>query len=128
MKSFYRAFYRGRWLGAALALSCMIPIQDHAQERPPDRRIEIVAERFSFKPSRIRVRPGTTVEFILSSEDTYHGFFISALGVNVLIPPLGKGEAKFRITFVDEGEYVFECSRPCGAGHNGMRGFVLVKG
>ena len=119
--------YQGKLLGAALVLFCGIPLQDHAQERPADRRVEIVAERFSFTPSRIRVRPGTTVEFILTSEDTFHGFFMNNFNVNLMIPPLGKGEAMVRITFVDEGEYIFECSRPCGAGHNGMRGVVLVK-
>jgi heme/copper-type cytochrome/quinol oxidase subunit 2 len=26
-----------------------------------------------------------------------------------------------------KGEFVFECSRPCGAGHNLMRGTIQVK-
>jgi cytochrome c oxidase subunit 2 len=118
---------RGNLLVAALLVASAIPMQDHAQERPPDRRVEIVGERFSYTPSRIRVRPGTTVEFILTSEDTYHGFFMADFNVNLMIPPLGKGEATVRITFAEAGEYVFECSRACGAGHNAMRGVVIVE-
>jgi heme/copper-type cytochrome/quinol oxidase subunit 2 len=118
---------RGNLLAVALLVSCAIPMQDHAQERPPDRRVEIVGERFSYTPSRIRVRAGTTVEFVLTSEDTYHGFFMADFNVNLMIPPLGKGEATVRVTFTQPGEYVFECSRPCGAGHNAMRGVVIVE-
>ena len=114
------------FLATALLLSAT-PMRDHAQEPRPDRRVEIVAERFSFTPSRIRVRAGTTVEFVLTGEDTYHGFFMADFNVNLLIPPLGKGEATVRVTFAKPGEYVFECSRPCGAGHNGMRGVVIVE-
>jgi cytochrome c oxidase subunit 2 len=101
------------------------PMQDHAQEPRPDRRVEIVAERFSFVPSRIRVQRGTTVEFVLTSDDTYHGFSVPDFNVNLLISPWGEA-ATVRITFPEAGEYVFECSRPCGAGHNLMRGVIVV--
>ena len=118
---------RATLLLATLLTLGAIPMQDHAQEKPPDRRVEIVGERFSYTPSRIRVKSGTTVEFVLTSEDTYHGFFMVDFNVNLMIPPLGKGEATVRITFAEAGEYVFECSRACGAGHNAMRGVVIVK-
>ena len=119
--------YQVSLLGAIALLFCGLLEQDHAQEIPLDRRIEIVAERFAFSPSRLRVRPGTTVEFVLTSEDTYHGFFLREFNINLMIPPLGKGEATVRVTFAQPGEYFFECSRPCGAGHNGMRGVIVVE-
>jgi cytochrome c oxidase subunit 2 len=112
---------------ALLSILAMVPVQDRAQERPPDRRIEIVAERFNYTPSRIRVRRGMTVELALTSEDTYHGFFMPQFGINLMILPPGKDEATVRITFAEVGEYVFECSRPCGAGHNTMRGVFVVE-
>jgi len=107
------------------ALVAIAPVR--AQEPAPDRRIEIVAERFSYFPSRIRVRRGTTVEFVLTSDDTYHGFFMPQFGVNLMIQPPGKDATTVRVTFSEAGEYVFECSRPCGAGHNTMRGVVVVE-
>ncbi len=102
-------------------------MQSQREEPPPDRRIAIVAERFNYMPSRIKVKRGTTVEFVLTSEDTYHGFYIRRLGLNVMIPAQGKGEKKVRIHFSEAGQYVFECSRPCGAGHNAMRGLIIVE-
>lgn len=102
-------------------------MQSQGEEPPPDRRIAIVAERFSYMPSRIKVKRGATVAFVLTSEDTYHGFYIRRLGLNVMIPAQGKGEKKVRIRFSEPGHYVFECSRPCGAGHNAMRGLIIVE-
>jgi cytochrome c oxidase subunit 2 len=95
-----------------------------AQEK---RVIPILAERFSFVPSQIKVRAGTVVEFRIHSEDTNHGFRIPAAGINQVIPKRGKGE--LRVTFHAEkpGRYDFECSKPCGAGHNMMRGVIIVE-
>ena len=89
------------------------------------KRIYVVAERFSFTPARIRVAQGTTVELILQSEDTLHGFKIAELGVDVKIP--ARGELRVVLQLDKQGKYTFECSRPCGAGHNMMRGTLVVE-
>ena len=96
-------------------------------ERKPDRVITIVAERFSYSPSKITVKQGELVEFVLSSDDTDHGFRIPEAQIDVAIPQNGKGEARVRVVLHKKGNYTFECSRPCGAGHNLMRGTILVK-
>jgi cytochrome c oxidase subunit 2 len=106
---------------AALALG-----QEPA-ERKPDRVISIVAERFTFNPSRITVKQGETIEFVVSSDDTDHGFRIPAAGIDIAIPQAGKGEARIRFIAQEKGTFVFECSRPCGAGHNLMRGTIVVR-
>lgn len=95
--------------------------------RKPDRTVVIVAERFLYSPSRITVRQGELVELILSSEDTGHGFRIPSAGVDLTIPPQNRGEAKVRFLAREKGEFAFECSRACGAGHNLMRGVIVVK-
>jgi len=95
--------------------------------RKPDRTVVIVAERFFFSPSRIPVKQGELVEFVLTSEDTDHGFRIRSAGVDLTIPPQNRGEAKVRFLAREKGEYAFECSRACGAGHNLMRGTIVVK-
>jgi cytochrome c oxidase subunit II len=97
------------------------------RERPPDRVIAIVAERFTFNPSTIKLKQGELVEFVLSSEDTDHGFHIPGTSIHVAIPPQGKGEARVRFIVNHRGRFVFECTRPCGAGHNLMRGMIVVK-
>ena len=91
------------------------------------RVIEIVAERFEFWPSEITIAEGEQVEFRVRSDDTMHGFRIVGAGTNVLIPKRGKGRVVARFTATAPGRYTFECSRMCGAGHNFMRGVLIVR-
>ncbi len=93
-----------------------------AQERQV---VRIVAERFTFTPSRIEVAVGTTVEIHIRSEDTDHGFHIVG-GRNVIIPKRRQGEAVVVFEADAPGTYRFECSKLCGAGHNFMKGEIIV--
>ena len=93
-----------------------------AQERQV---VQIVAERFTFTPSRIEVPVGTTVEIHIRSEDTNHGFHIVG-GGNVIIPKRRFGEAVVVFEADEPGTYRFECSKLCGAGHNFMKGEIIV--
>ncbi|MGH9338927.1 MAG: cupredoxin domain-containing protein [Acidobacteriota bacterium] len=88
--------------------------------------VRVVAERFSFTPSEIKVKRNVPLELELISEDTFHGFRISAAHLNVTIPARGRGSVKIRFEASEAGTYVFECSRPCGAGHTMMRGAIIV--
>ena len=97
-----------------------------AAERPVQ-RIRVTAERFSFTPSRIKVKTGTIVEIVAESEDTSHGFHLPDAGLDEQIPARGKGELQLRFEATEAGTYFFECSRPCGAGHNTMRGTIVVE-
>jgi cytochrome c oxidase subunit 2 len=89
--------------------------------------IEVVAERFLFTPSEITVDRGTTVEFRLTSEDTDHGFRIIGTDIDVTIPKRGRGEAVAVFDAKEAGDYTFECSHICGAGHSFMRGRIRVR-
>ena len=88
--------------------------------------VEIVAERFIFTPSEIRVPVGTTLELRVRSEDTMHGFRIVGANIDVAVPKRRQGEAVVVIEATEVGRYRFECSRLCGAGHNFMRGEIVV--
>ena len=109
--------------GKASSLSALL------QEPPeqPIERIRVTAERFSFTPSRIKVKTGTIVEVVAESEDTSHGFHLPDAGLDEEIPARGKGELRLRFEAAQAGTYFFECSRPCGAGHNTMRGTIVVE-
>jgi heme/copper-type cytochrome/quinol oxidase subunit 2 len=91
------------------------------------RVIDINAERFQFWPSRIVVMEGEEVELRLRSDDTMHGFRIVGQGTNLEIPKRGHGYAVARFTAGQPGRYTFECNRLCGAGHNFMRGLIVVR-
>jgi cytochrome c oxidase subunit II len=95
--------------------------------RKPDKVISITAERFTFSPSKIRVKQGSVVEFVITSDDTDHGFRIPSANIDVAIPQQGRGEVRVRFIAKEKGVYRFECSRACGAGHNLMRGTLIVE-
>lgn len=95
-------------------------------EQVADSVVTIVAERFIFTPSEVRVPLGTTLELRLRSDDTMHGFRIVGGNVNILVPKRRQGEAVVRFEATEPGRYEFECSRLCGAGHNFMRGAIVV--
>ena len=101
--------------------------EESSKPRAQDRQVvSIVAERFSFTPSEIEVTAGTTLELRVRSEDTMHGFRIVGRGVNVAVPKRRQGEAVVLFEAREVGRYRFECSRMCGAGHNFMRGAIVV--
>jgi len=122
-------------LAAAIAMAVTVP-----QSRPPSTAaaapravqeqkvtVHIVAERFRFTPDEIRVRRGATVEFVLESDDTDHGFRILGTDVDRVIPKRGRGTITVTFTPDRSGRYSFECSKLCGAGHDFMHGVLIVE-
>ena len=91
------------------------------------RVIRITAERFAFTPSEVVLEPGEEVELRLKSDDTAHGFRIVGTGINVTIPKRGRHEISVVFRPTEPGRYTFECTRMCGAGHNFMRGVLVVR-
>jgi cytochrome c oxidase subunit 2 len=119
---------RGLVLALLLAAIGSGSIDGRSQNAVTPRVIHIVAERFTFTPSRITVEEGTTVELRITSEDTAHGFKLTGpTAVDVEIPKRGRGDRRVVFTPTEAGTYTFECSRVCGAGHGFMRGTVQVK-
>jgi cytochrome c oxidase subunit 2 len=98
------------------------------QDAPDEPRVvDVVAERFDFRPSEIRMAAGTSIRIRLWSDDTAHGFYLTGTDVNVEIPKRGRGETTVTFTPERPGRYTFECSRVCGAGHGFMRGVIVVE-
>lgn len=94
----------------------------------PDKvTIHILAERFRFSPDQIRVKRGATIEFVLESDDTDHGFHILNTDVDRVIPKRGRGTLTVTFTPDKSGRYSFECSKLCGAGHEFMHGVLIVE-
>ena len=114
----------------ALAIVSAALAAEAAGEQGERRVIKISAERFAFSPSRIELAAGEEVDVRLRSADTSHGFRIvgaDGVTVNVAIPKRGKGEITVPLRIDKPGTYGFECSRMCGAGHDFMRGEIVVK-
>ena len=88
--------------------------------------VEITAERFSFTPSEIKIKPGVVLEIRLQSDDTDHGFRIVGTKTDVRIPKRNRGVTTVIFEPSGPGRYTFECSHVCGAGHSFMRGAIVV--
>ena len=97
-----------------------------ARPQAGPRVIHVSAERFSFTPSEIRIQAGEEVELRIQSEDTSHGFRLIGTNVSAVVPKRGKGEVSVRVRQDQPGRMTFECTRVCGAGHNFMRGVLIV--
>ena len=91
------------------------------------RVIRVTAERFTFTPSRIVVETGEAIELRIASDDTAHGFRLQGTEINIVIPKRGLPETSVTFTAPAPGKYAFECTRMCGAGHNFMRGELVVR-
>ena len=113
-------------VAVAAATSLMGLAARAQQSESAVQKVEVTAERFAFQPSEIRTTVGTTLEVVLTSDDTTHGFRIKGEGVNVQIPKRGRGTITATFTPSKAGRYTFECSRICGAGHGFMRGTIVV--
>jgi cytochrome c oxidase subunit II len=114
---------RSTFAGAALLVILAAP-QGSSQDR---RVVRVLAERFAFTPSQIKVKRGAVVEFRVRSDDTSHGFHIVGSNANVIVPKRGRGEATLIFEADAAGHYTFECSKMCGAGHSFMRGSITVE-
>ena len=124
-----------------LVLTCLcilVPVSMGQQESPSKsadqsgkgrkvQKVNVVAERFNFTPSNIKVQQGTLLEITLTSDDTFHGFRIPSMQINQVIPARGRGSVKVLFDAKQKGSFAFECSRPCGAGHTMMRGVIIVE-
>jgi len=84
----------------------------------------LVAEQWTFTPSVIKVNLGDAVKLNIESIDVAHGISIPAFGVNMYLTPETTQEVEFVAD--QKGSFVFVCSVPCGKGHSGMSGKIIV--
>lgn len=108
-------------------LSNFAEITKNDEEAPVAGRKEfiITAKQWSFSPSVIKVKKGDKVVLKLTSADVAHGMFIPDFGINAVIKPK-------EITVVEfvadkTGTFKFSCNIPCGVGHIGMTGTIIVE-
>jgi cytochrome c oxidase subunit 2 len=87
-----------------------------AQAAP--QRIEITAEKFSFKPDEITVKAGQPVVLVLRSLDVDHGLLIRDLGVDLKVKTGETAEVTF--TPSKTGDFTGHCSVFCGSGRGSM--------
>ena len=86
---------------------------------------DIVATNWEFTPSLIEVNLGDKVELHLTSSQGTHGIAFLEFEVS---ETLREGEDIHTEFIADKtGTFNFFCTVPCGKGHGGMRGLIVVK-
>ncbi len=85
----------------------------------------IIGQTWAFTPDEIDVPAGAEVEFVATSSDVIHGFFIPGTRVNMMLIPGQVSEYDY--TFTKPGEYLLICHEYCGRLHHTMSGKVVVK-
>ncbi|HLD49258.1 MAG TPA: alpha/beta fold hydrolase [archaeon] len=85
----------------------------------------ITAKQFEFVPSTIEANEGETVALNIKSVDVTHGFNLADFGINEQISPGKTTTVSFNAT--KKGTFSFFCNIPCGTGHPGMRGQLIIK-
>jgi heme/copper-type cytochrome/quinol oxidase subunit 2 len=108
-------------------LLCFVGVMAQPARSQARRVVHVTAERFAFTPSQIVVESGEEIELRVKSDDTAHGFRVAGTNVNIVIPKRGRQEVVTTLRIDTPGRYEFECTRMCGAGHNFMRGVLIVR-
>lgn len=88
--------------------------------------IEVVARRFAFEPAVIHATVGERIRLVIHSADGVHGFGLRSFDVQRLIPR-GGSPVLIDLTPAAAGRFPFLCSEYCGAGHDDMRGMLVVR-
>ncbi len=111
---------------AALAVLALLALLASAPNGRAEeaRVVRIVAKRFSYTPSEVRLKKGQKVILELVSEDRVHGFNLPELGIRTDVSP--KEPARVTITPVRTGTFPFHCDVFCGGGHEEMTGSLVV--
>ena len=88
-------------------------------------QVVIVGQTWAFTPDEIDVPLGSEVDFVATSADVIHGFFIPGTRVNMMLIPGLVSELTY--TFRKPGEYLLICHEYCGRLHHTMAGKVVVR-
>ena len=87
--------------------------------------INMVAKKWEFIPSEIKVKKGDKIKLTIYSEDVAHGIILPEFDVNLQFQPGETREVEFIADKV--GIFTFSCNVFCGEGHGGMVGRLIVE-
>jgi cytochrome c oxidase subunit 2 len=88
------------------------------------RVIQMTAKRFEFNPSRVVVNQGDKVRLEVTALDRSHGFRLIEYGLDAVLEP--KKVTTIEFAADKPGAFEWHCSVFCGAGHDKMKGELVV--
>jgi cytochrome c oxidase subunit 2 len=110
-------------LSAVVAAGAAAAAAQNGASEP--RKIEVTAKKFEFSPNQIEIKAGETIQLIVNSIDTKHGFECKELGIKKVTFEKEK-PATITFTANKPGTYEFKCVNFCGFGHGKMKGRIVV--
>lgn len=124
MKSYIKWFLLSAVLSVLIACSADVfgPIEGRAatSSQPNAVELNIVADNWEFDQEEYTVNSGEAINFILNNERGYHEIRIHSLGIEI------KPGQDNQYVILEPGEYMLECSVPCGKGHLTMKSKLIV--
>ena len=113
------------WMGSAvLFLAISSFLGNYVTAEPTERVVKITAKAFEYIPNEITLKKDEPVALELTSQDLFHGFSITEMGLRAELPP-GK-TARVQLTPDKTGSFAFHCDNFCGTGHENMTGVINV--
>lgn len=85
----------------------------------------VTMRKYAIEPNEIRLSKGENVEFHVATADVQHGFDVPGLGIKQSVQP--SHPAVFLFTAGQKGEFEIKCGILCGAGHDRMKGKLIVE-
>ncbi len=134
----------GKWTLAVLVVAAgfVLPAFTTPEAPKPQRRdFNILAHKYAYDPSIIKVNQGDEVHIKFSSRDVTHGFYMEGYDIDA-IAEAGKSGIQLRhpsqawafapadeIVFTADkrGKFRYRCSMTCGYMHPFMMGVMLVE-
>jgi cytochrome c oxidase subunit 2 len=118
-------FGRGMKILAVAAVLGAGAVAMRAAAQTEEPVIKVVAKKFDYAPSRIKLKKGVPVTLELTTLDVAMGFNVPELGVRADIVP-GK-VVRVRLVPEKTGTFTFFCDIFCGSGHEDMTGTITVE-
>ncbi len=90
--------------------------------------VYILAERFGYRPSVLRLERNVRYRFRMMGMDVNHGASVTLkarLAGHMMRAPAGR-LSEMIMTFNRPGEYLVYCTVYCGEGHDRMQGKIIV--
>jgi heme/copper-type cytochrome/quinol oxidase subunit 2 len=89
--------------------------------------VYLMAQRFSYVPSVLRLKAGQTYRFRMMSIDVNHGASIHTGFAGHIMRRPAMVLTEMEMTFSETGEFMMYCTVYCGAGHDQMKGKIIVE-
>ncbi len=94
-------------------------------EEPID--VFLMALRFSYTPSVLRLKHGVPYRFHMMSMDVNHGVSINTGSAGHIMRRPARALVSMVMTFPNSGEFMIYCTVYCGLGHGQMKGKIIVE-